>query len=432
MMPDIKPQISSNQKAGFTLVELLVAIAVISLLAGISLPAVRMTIREQKVKRGASLVQSIIEEARSRAIVSGGAGVIIDRLGSKNLVERSQSIHIRIADVPPPYTGDAGGTLAVFGYNSTVSPVPPTRYALWFHPNATQVQRSRDDILASPSRQPTLINPGDIVMLGSAGLRLRILDFYVGTVALRSTYGIDASVIPDAGIGDWTMVRVVNLEVNNDLSRLQQQPFSFTINRQPRPAIAAPVALPEGISIDLTASGLGRRGNQFSPMEITGNYIVETAAPFINEPDTPPLPNPSDYQSVWIMFNRRGEVSTIYNASLIAGIPTLTEVAVTGDIHLLVGRAGELKVTPSGQLEDDDPNPLADEAKDGTTPLVSADSVWVSIKARTGEVLASPLSSPTIDSYTPPLTSAIQQTRIQNVIGRARNDAIRSRDGGSL
>jgi len=412
---------------GFTLVELLVAIAVISLLAAISLPALRTTLREQKVKRGASLVQSIIEEARARAIVAGGGGIIIDRLGSDNLLERSQSTRIRLADVPPPYTGDSSESVAVFGYNAGM----PT-YALWFSPSAAQITRSRLDIIAG--NKQTLINIGDSILLGSAGLRLIINGFQTATptVANRNFYGIDAAIIPDTDVATWTVVTVTRPEVNAGLQRLQQQQFSYTILRQPRPAIAAPVILPDGIAIDLTASGLGRQGNEFSPLAITGNYLNEALDPFLAEPPPSPAPDATVFPPIWIMFNRRGAVSAIYNATMLAGVPVVGEIAVIGDVHLLVGRSGELKVTPTGQLEDDDPAPFEDEAKDGTTPLLDLDSVWVTIKAMNGEVIATPLAQPTIDPPAPTPTSALQQARIQNVIGRARVAAADSRDGGSL
>ncbi len=405
---------------GFTLVELLVAITIISLLAAISLPALRTTLREQKVKRGASLLQSIIEQARARAIVSGSGGIIIDRLGSGNLIERSQSTRIRLADVPAPYTGDNGESIAVFGYNAgALNP-----YALWFGPSAAQVTRSRADIIAGQNQ--TLINIGDSVLLGSAGLHLRISGFQLTspTVMDRDNYGIDASVIPNADVSLWTVVMVTIPEANLGLQRLQQQQFSFTIIRQPRPAIAAPIILPDGIAIDLTASGLGRQGIEFSPLAITGNFIDEAVAPFLTAPMV--------FPPVWIMFNRRGAVSAIYNSTIVGGVPVAFEIAVTGDVHLLVGRSGELKVSPTGQLEDDDPSPFEDESKDGTTPLLNLDSVWVTVKATTGEVMATPLRQPTIDAPAGTMTSPLQAARVQNVIGRARNAAVDSRDGGSL
>ncbi len=424
---------SPRKYAAFTLVELLVVIAVISVLAAIALPTVKNTLREQKVTRAASTVQAFIEEARARAILSGGGGLIIDRLGSGNLFERSQAMRLRLADIPPAYNGDSAGSKSVFGYYVDAGPPPQLYYTLWFDPLAAQIKRSQTDIASSI--QPTLINPGDIVLLGNAGLQFRVLDFLAGSIARRDAAGISSTVITDAEAPSWVMMRVLTVEGNADYRRLRNQSFTYEIQRQPRPAISAPVTMPEGTVIDLTSSGMGREGNQFSPLEINVNYINEAAAPFLDEPATPPVPNPNDYQSIWVMFSGRGDVSAIYYPNLGPSpgfVPTLSEQPVIGDIHLLVGRAGELKVAPTGQLEDDDPVWDTDQAKDGTTPILDPESIWVTIKARTGEVIASPLSLPIIPARPATVTNANHQARVHNVIGQARNAAMESRDGGSL
>ena len=136
------------------------------------------------------------------------------------------------------------------------------------------------------------------------------------------------------------------------------------------------------------------------------------------------------------MFGPRGEVTQVSLGApqTVGGVvqPGLQPFDVAGDIHLLVGRAGQVKVTPRGHLEDDDTNRFEDESKDGTTPLLDADSVWVTVKSRSGEVLATPWKQPVIDPIPSPLTDLTHRTRVRNVIGRARELAVQARDGGSL
>jgi type II secretory pathway pseudopilin PulG len=443
-----------------TLVELLVALAVISVLAGIALPAVKNTLKGQRINRAASLLQSAIQEGRARAIASGGGGVIIDRIGDETIQERSQSIRIRMADAPLPYTGDTAAATAKYqfiadgssagtgaaqiqnpaGPRGALPPLPspaPTQpfrdhHVLLFDGSLQpQILRSARDI--ANGALPTLINPQDVIRIGNAGLPMRIerLVELTASTAPPWAFWTTSEPMPILYPTNYVMVEVVPQEVNTDLRLYSGSDISFSISKSPRPAIAMPVEMPKGTAIDLTVSGIGRFGNEFSPMFVDGNYLTTTAAPFTS--------GTLDYHSIYILFGSRGEVSRVVSAALVSGVPQLVEYPVTGDVHLLVGQAGETKTEPEEQLEDNDPNPLGDEAKNGTTPLLHAESIWVTIRARNGEVLSSPWIDPTdpTDPATqliPPVvgvpTDASHQARIRTVIGRTRTAAVDSRDGG--
>jgi prepilin-type N-terminal cleavage/methylation domain-containing protein len=419
-----------------TLIELMVALAVISVLAGIALPTVKNSLRDQRGARGASLLQSAIEEGRARSILAGGGGgVIIDRLGTETIEERSASIRVRMATTPPSYSGDIGNSFVKMGVNQNGTPTDYTddSFTLWFDPTAVQMKRSAQDI--ANGMVPTLINLGDIVTVGDAGLPFQITGIALGTDAARNTDGLTVADIPNGMSTDeitrnWVRATVTRPENNLNLTRFIGQDMPFTITRTPRPAIAMPLEMPKGTAIDLTASGLGRFGNEFSPMAIEGNYLNTANNPFIS--------GARDYQSIYILFGSRGEISRVLGAGIVSGVPQLIDIPVTGDIHLLVGQAGKIKALPSDQLEDNDPNPLADEAKDGKTPLLDSESIWVTIRARNGEVISTPWidSTPTTVNLIPPVattpTDATQQTRVQTVIGRTRAAAVESRDMGSL
>jgi len=463
-------------RAAFTLVEVLVALAVISILAGIALPTLKSTLRGQKVSRAASLLQAAIEEGRARSIGrGGGGGVIIDRIGSTNLAERSQSVRLRMAEAPPRYVGDTTFSTARLRVDDKgdLNPLNDDFFLL-FGPQEVQMARSAQDLAGNV---PTLINPGDAIFLGDAKYPMRVANIidaqgqnphaagglWEPAPLAPPPYNPPSNPAPKypnpLGPG-YTQVQVVPLERNVDLGRMHWADLAFSIEKQPRPAIALPVELPKGTAIDLTSSGLGRFGNEFSPMEIMafqtlpweqGNYTKTSAPPFIDRPDPLPADNTYDFGSIWILFGSRGEVSRLfyatYDRSKLELI--LTEQPVTGDIHFLVGRAGQLKNTPAGQLEDNYDNlnedPLADERRDGTTPLLDSGSIWVTIKASTGEVLASDWIDPTdentdlvdklatVPPAVPTVTSnRLQRTRIQDVIRRVRTAAVESRDGGSL
>ena len=303
---------------------------------------------------------------------------------------------------------------------------------LWFDTSAAQMIRSATDY--NNGAIPSLINYGDKIHVGDASLPMTITDIAFGTVASRNAAGLLASDIPDADVSSWVRVEVQRPEVNLNLTRFIGQDVSFSITRSPQPAIALPIEMPKGTVIDLTASGIGRFGNQFSPMAIDGNYTDETIVPY--------LTGTRDYQSIYILFGSRGEISRVLAGQVTTpgGTPVLSELPITGDVHFLVGQGGEVKTSPAGQLEDTDTDPLGDEAKDGTTPLLDYESIWVSIRSRNGDVAASPLIDPTDDTTplipatasNPPTDNALQETRIQTVIGLTRSAAVESRDLGSL
>ncbi|MGB7325766.1 MAG: prepilin-type N-terminal cleavage/methylation domain-containing protein [Rubripirellula sp.] len=427
-----RPAESLRSRAALTLVELMVALAVISVLAGIALPTVKSTIQGQKLSRAATLLQSAIEEGRARSIATGGGGgIIIDRSGIENINQRCDSTRVRFATVSPPYTGDTPGSTVKIGVANGAF-VRNDVISIWFDPTSIQARRAVDDILAEQA-DPTLtvrtkpINPGDFIQLDNGGLMLRATDVMrYGTVAFRDAAGITAAQLSDVDVVNWVWIEVERLEPQLNLRRFVGQDVSFQVNRSPRPAISMPVDLPRGTAIDLTSSGIGRFGSQFSPMFIDGNYIDTTLAPFVG--------TPRDYQSIYVLFGRRGEVARVLGGVLVGGVVELLEIPVTGDIFFLVGEGGEIK--PEDPLEDADRNPLEDAKKDGRTPLLDSSSIWVSIKARSGEVIASPWIDPTdstsnlIGGAPTVSTNATQKKRIEDVLGRTRSAAVEVREDG--
>jgi prepilin-type N-terminal cleavage/methylation domain-containing protein len=421
----------------FTLVELLVAIAIISLLAGIALPRVKDAIEGQKLNRAASLLQAAIEEGRGRAISGGGGGgIIIDRVGTDNVSDRSESIQIRFATVSPPYNGDIPGATVKIGlFNFATPSVSDDRLVLWFDPTSVQARRAVQDRNQDPSRR-TLINFGDFVQLDDGGLNARVINMNLGNRnaagvlvgnTIRNSSGLTAIDIPDAQLGNWVWMEVAREEEQQDLTRFLGQDDSFVITRTARPAIALPIEMPRGTAIDLTASGVGRYGNQFSPMAIDQNYLTETANPFID--------GVRDYQSIYVLFGARGEVSRVLGGVVDgAGNVILSEIPTTGDLFFLVGERGSVKTLPGEQLEDQDTDPLGDGSRDGTTPMLNPESIWITIKANTGEVIASPWIDPTneatglIGAAATTPTDLLRQARIRRVLGLVRSGAIETRE----
>ena len=453
---------------GFTLVELLVALAVLTILGAIALPATKTMIKEQRVSRGAGLLQSAIQEARARAIVDGGGGgLVIDRLSDRSLAGRSEAVRIRFVTSPPAYRGEPGAELPYFGRTVYTLPSGQTIAAatLWFDPYASVVLRSAQDY--GQGNVPTLINEGDVISVGEAELPMRILYINRNEQGVLGPDGLPPPYAPDAaqlandfagvpannqptGTNNWTRLVLELPERNLDVRRHVGTQVTFAIQRQFRPSIAQPIDLPNGVSIDLTSSGVGRFGNQFSPMNVgigTGvNYLDTTLPPFANPPAN--TSGIMDYGSVAILFNTRGEVSravaatglqSVTNPStgLVEQRPVYSDIPLLGDVFLLVTEAGQVKTDPEGQLEDSDANPLQDQADDGTTPLLNPESIWVVVRSRTGEVVSSPWINPVADGdpLIPPITGTLddaqQQRRVQGLLSLTRSAATRQSEVAS-
>ncbi|WP_233215605.1 pilus assembly FimT family protein [Rhodopirellula bahusiensis] len=401
-------------RSGFTLVELMIALAIITLLTSIALPTVKNTLREQQVSRSATLFQSVIEEARARSIATGGGGgIIIDRIGGRGPLGRSQAIRMRFATTPAPYSGEGLGDRGLISVGFNPAGVTLDTLTMLVPGEASQLLRSARDIDANPNKR-TLINPGDIIQLGDNGMPAEIT-------------GIGLTATSDV------MLALQRIEPNSNFRRFHNQQVQYRILRSPTPAIAMPTELSQGAAIDLTSSGIGRYGNEFSPMEIEGNYIDTTALPFVVAANRSQV---VDYGSIWILFGARGEVSRVLSSQRVGGALQLQELPVLGDIHFLVSRSGELKVEPNDQLEDTDGSPFADDADDGTTPLLNNESIWVTIKSRNGEVVSSSWTNPFVNQGQmippgPPTDNVYQSSRIRSVIGAARTAAVEARDLGS-
>lgn len=304
---------------------------------------------------------------------------------------------------------------------------------------------ARSSIDYAAGNTPSLINRGDVIRISDISLPLVVEEIYapfpnVGTaIATRNNDGIDTGSIPDFNVVSWTRVLIRRPEPNLDLRRVVGKSLEFEIQRTPRPSIAQPIEMPTGTAIDLTASGVGQYGNQFSPFEAevfpatapNGNYVDVALPPFVS--------TQRDYRDVFILFNSRGEVSRVLTgvADGLGGI-ILDEVPLTGDVYLLVHESGSVKTDPEQQLEDiDAPNYVGDPSNDGTTPLLNPESIWVTVRTRSGDSIASPWIDPTavdiplVQPVPGTNTNQLQRQRTKSVISLTRSAAARLSDLGS-
>ena len=201
--------IHSQQRSGMTLIELLVAIAILVIIAAILVPQLRFASADRNIREASRVVASLFAQASQRAINDGEAGVLIVR--NPNITEddvayaaTSMFLMRRI----PRYIGENIGDEAMISSPTSVS-------------------------IPLPSEQTALgtIRVGEQISFGNQSqLRFTITD------------------LNEAGS---------NLELTLDPSPFGNPPSNsskFVIYRQPRRLASSRVDLPTGYLVDLRLS----------------------------------------------------------------------------------------------------------------------------------------------------------------------------------
>lgn len=245
------------KKPAFTLVELLVAIAILTIVTALIIPRLRVVNKDRNIRETARVIGSAFSSARERAIAEGTGGVIIQRNpnfsvmtsdGNRVLYAGTRLFQTRAI---PPYAGDVDGDTAMI----------------------TTVSNELEVTLDTPF-EPGVINQNDTISFGGFSARYRInsepmvdtadptmMTFFIAwdddpTEAKLDTDGIDF------------LTGTVAPELDNDLS--------FVVYRQPIKVESSVVDLPPGYIIDLRYSGPADPGT-FEP-----NHLSSTS----DDPDT--------------------------------------------------------------------------------------------------------------------------------------------------
>jgi prepilin-type N-terminal cleavage/methylation domain-containing protein len=412
--------------AGFTLVELLVVISIVTVLAAISLPTLKNGLREQRVSRSAGLIQQYIEEARARAIANRRpVGVILQRAGTDNEINRCQVDRLRLCETPPVYVGDISGAKARLKYVAS-----PAKY----------VQDRVDNSLGN-NNQFTLSDGSVINMRGVIVLQFEPLNAFLLNAVL--TAGHDSIRVGDfIMIGEFQLPRRI-VDIRPELPRstepwlpvnTQDDPVSspdvrveivvehsplgwepatlasftpdpgipnfglkvpFKIYRQPIPSYAPPLEISDKTVIDLLYSGTGVFGTEFSPLTMENDYTA--TSPVFNAATR-------NYGDIWIVFGPDGSVLEMFYGG--GDMPVIRTIPVS-DIFLLVGRTGQVRpdapLTPDGS---DTPN------------ILDGQSIWISINRMTGNLAQHLVSVPD-----PIPATTVPGADIANAVGTSREFA---------
>ncbi|HEV7282118.1 MAG TPA: prepilin-type N-terminal cleavage/methylation domain-containing protein [Pirellulaceae bacterium] len=352
-------------RRAFTLVELLVAVAIAALLVAIAIPALKLNLRGQSIREAARQINSFIDEARSQAAGSGRPfGVIIERDGNGSFGNPRRAYRLYHCEVPIPYTG---GLLP-----EPEAPDPRLRtgsrayFTSW---TAASVGAGGSGVAHLTYANLGLIAPGDEIAFDGAATRYQVLrSQWVGTTQTRVEVQFSSKTASLAGAGS-ILPEVAPTEAAWDAST----PFtispghSFRVYRQPVKIASSILELPRSAAIDLDWSGVGAAGVQFSEFNQSSGDSRRYAL------------NP-----IVILFEPSGAVRSVQapvRNAIAPGKLDLEPQRVHEPIYLLIGRLDQVEDTFPARLD------WADRNAEILSNVLDPDSLWIKINPSSGMTL---------------------------------------------
>ena len=372
---------SQSVRSAFTLVELLIVLAIFTILAAIALPTVKGLLEDQKVANASRGLSAYLELARNQAIAENRpTGVLLERLSSSDVFGRSVSIRARQLRGVPPYAGDASDSRAALAQDpnwpavghplrptaTDPDPIPGVDTAV-FYARDNQLLWHSARILSRPATVPPTpvpIQRGDLLEL--PGGRMAAIETIqlngttpetitvhfdlaesTDVVGTTSSRGFPASLRPTRWSYPTSFPSPPDAPIPNGVQTLR-----YKIHRRPIVSLTSTFDLPRGIVIDMNYSGVGVRGNEFAPRVI------------------PPSPAPIPVaDNISIVFGTDGKVINYTDS-------TGNLVQPLGLIFLCVGDADGAQ-----------PDNLVIAEKKATANILNLDSAWVVINPSTGQSL---------------------------------------------
>lgn len=365
-----------HHRRGFTLVELLVTLAVISALAVIVLPSVKTMLADRRGSQAAIMVKNYLEAARSRAIASGRpVAVVLERLSSRPF-DADENGRIEGAEVG--VSGTASSVISdpltnYIPYNSCIrlsmaeSPMPISSVSVEYpkqiiasysgNPPIAQISFPIVRLPFNPPNDPrfyrvaiylqTYVTQSSVQDVPSRGfIEATFLQGTEVSFGLTETKHLIASVQPDVING--LAVLVVSIPSGNIAFKPSEfvgsclappsEADGFVVYPKPKPIAVQNVNLPRGICIDLSVSGFSepRKTVHLLPnlnfeadlpaiatwrdyrVRLSSTWIspiqtsVDNATQTVLTSSLLPVPLPQNLRPVYIVFNPDGSFGRIY------------------------------------------------------------------------------------------------------------------------
>ena len=341
-------QTDNTNRQAVTLVELLVAMAILTILTAIIVPRVRTVNKDRNVREATRVVGSAFAKASQRAVTDGSAGILIRRnpnfLGYVDLNQNGlqdaatepsnvyyAGTSITFLRKVPDYTDDYGMQATIQG-SSTHSGV--------FVPSGQRIAKIRLPVDHDPANGQFVIQPRDKFFIGSRPTPYTIERVMV----IRETNTVTSEQIDylELLLETWTpSSRAAMLPPANGS-------YPYRIERMPREAKTTQFDLPAGHFVDLRHSGSFLAGITVNDSNSARTMDTATYPDYFRMAMTRPTledgsGNRFASEDVRVIFNREGEIDRIHYGDGIdpdaQPVPTLvdsvTRGAVTFNIQVL-------------------------------------------------------------------------------------------------
>lgn len=366
MLP-LRPIRTGARRRAFTLVELLVAVAISLLLVAIAIPALKLNLRGQSVREAARQINSFIDEARSQAAGSGRPfGVMIERDGNGSFGNPRRSFRLYHCEVPTPYTGDV--------LPAPEAPDPRLKagsraYITLWTPAASGAGGLGTAHLTYANM--AMVGPGDEIVFDGTATRFQVVrSRLTGTAGTRVEIQFASKTSPPPTTGaespptdaePWNAATMGTITLGH----------SFRVYRQPVKIASSVLELPRSAAIDLDWSGVGATGVQFS--EFNQLFATSSAEYALNP--------------IVILFEPSGAVRSVQAPVRTSTTPPRLDLEpqrVFEPIYFLVGRLD--------QVEDDLtastlPGNWIDPNAEILSNVIDRDSLWIKIEPSSGMTL---------------------------------------------
>lgn len=316
---------TNGARRGLTLIELLVAIAVVLLLVAVALPLLTPGQAARRIREASRSINVYFGAARAKAMELGReVGVALER-DPNNLSACTKLVQV---ESPPPYAGETqDARLRLY----SAGKYGDGKFKFYARPWDVGL-RSESGI------STTMYQKGDLVKIGSTGVFCSIENQNTFPMELKCT--MDPQVYP---YPPWPATPSLS------------EPVPFAIYRQPTISPeAAPLILPKSTAIDLGEFGSG--------LSLLSNFARVSGSQVVND-------------RVLILFSPQGSVSRVLLVPQDKNPLSLSSSPATEPILLLVGERTRVGLrTP----------PAAVEAPN----WAAVDSLWVTLIPQTGFIRA--------------------------------------------
>ena len=281
-------RVQQRRRSGMTLIELLVAIAILVIIAAILVPQLRFASADRNLREASRTMASLFAQASQRAINDGVSGVVIER--NPNIVEAGVAYagtSMFILREVPPYIGEEATDVAEYAQFSTAD-FPDTPPHHLFDPDNPFVPF---DIWIPEPFEEGIVQAGDQISFNGQPLRFNIDSVSAETHLADNTINVlrlRLSSPFDFVAGNVREARISLVNPRDPNSKSRAEIGRFIVHRQPRKLVSSRVDMPTGYLVDLRLSGELFNGNTFFSLD---------ARPTV-DPSVNPTPN-----SVAYLFN---------------------------------------------------------------------------------------------------------------------------------